>query len=90
MALTATAPSELIDQLKEILENPAVFQSSVDRINIGLAAQKSKFGGQPPKSVLDGKTSAGKYSINTVGKFSIHSTYYSFIPFRCLLAAFSG
>lgn len=61
MALTATAPSELIGRLQGILENPAIFRSSVDRTNIGLAVQKSKFGGQPPKSVFDGKTSAGNF-----------------------------
>ena len=61
MALTATAPSELLDKLKGILENPAIFQSSVDRTNIGIVVQRSKFGGQPPKSVLDGKTSAGTH-----------------------------
>ena len=59
MALTATAPPELASELEGILHDPEVFKGSVDRPNIIFTARWSKFGGQIPKSVSDGKKSAG-------------------------------
>ncbi len=59
MGLTATLPPELTCDLEGILRNPEVSKASVDRSNITLTARRSKFGGQIPKAVTDGKSSAG-------------------------------
>lgn len=64
MALTATAPPELQSELEGILHDPEVMKGSVDRPNIAFTARKSKYGGQMPKSVADGKQSAGMYLKN--------------------------
>lgn len=62
MALTATAPPELQSELEGIiLHDPEVMKGSVDRPNIAFTARKSKYGGQMPKSVADGKQSAGMH-----------------------------
>lgn len=59
MALTATAPPDTLQMLKESLNDPFVFKSSSDRPNISLHARRNKYGGQLPPSVMNGKTSAG-------------------------------
>lgn len=58
MALTATAPPGLALLLEGILQNPEILKGSVNRSNLIFAARKIRFGGQIPKSVSDGKTSA--------------------------------
>ena len=60
MVLTATAPPDLLEMLKSIVIDPAVYKASVDRPNITFTTRKSKFGGKIPKAVMDGKTSPGK------------------------------
>ena len=59
MALTATAPPDLASELESILHDPEVFKGSVDRSNIVFTARRNKYGGQIPKSVSEGKSSAG-------------------------------
>lgn len=59
MALSATAPPDTLLKLKECYRNAFVSKSTVDRPNISLHVRKSKYGGQLPTSVANGKTSAG-------------------------------
>jgi len=63
MVLTATASPDMLEMLKSILTDPAVYKASVDRPNITFTARRSKFGGKIPKAVVDGKTSPGKIDI---------------------------
>lgn len=61
MALTATAPPDLALKIEGVLHNPKVFKASVDRSNIIFTAKRSKFGGQVPRAVSDGRNSAGTH-----------------------------
>ncbi len=74
MALTATAPPDTAAKIEGILHNPEEFKGSVDRPNIVFAARRSKFGGQIPKSVCDGKSSAGMSLYNYSAR-QVISTY---------------
>lgn len=60
MLLTATAPPRVLDKMRAMLTNPVELKASVDRPNISLKVEKSKYGGKVPKAVMDGKTSAGE------------------------------
>ena len=70
MVLTATAPPDLLEMLKSILIDPAVYKASVDRPNITFTTRKSKFGGKIPKAVMDGKTSPGEIIVLLTMKYS--------------------
>ena len=59
MALTATAPPDTLDSLKQCYKDALVLKASIDRSNISLRARRSKYGGQIPQAVTSGKTSAG-------------------------------
>lgn len=61
MALTATAPPQLASDLEAILQDPQVFKGSIDRPNLIFTVRKSKYGGQIPKSISNGNTSAGSF-----------------------------
>ena len=63
MVLTATAPPDVLEILKSILTDPAVYKASVDRPNIIFTVRRSKFGGKIPKAIVDGKTLPGKIQI---------------------------
>ena len=54
MALMVTAPPDTLQTLKECLNDPFDFKLSSDR----LLHSRSKYGGQLPLSVMNGKTSA--------------------------------
>ena len=58
MALTATAPPDTLQKLKDTFQNAAVLKASINRPNISLHARRSKFGGQLPASVTNGRKSA--------------------------------
>ena len=55
--------SRLLEMLKSIFTDPAVYKASVDCLNITFTARRSKFGGKIPKAVVDGKTLPGKIQI---------------------------
>ena len=59
MALTATAPPDTLDKLKQCFSDALVAKGSIDRPNISLCARRSRYGRQIPQSVTSGKTSAG-------------------------------
>ena len=63
MVLTATAPPDVLEILKSILTDPAVYKTSFDHPNITFTARRSKFGGKIPKAIVDGKTLPGKIQI---------------------------
>ena len=63
MALTATAPPDTLDKLKQCYQNSLVLKASIDRPNISICA-RSKYGGQIPQSVTSGKNSAGKFCMD--------------------------
>lgn len=93
MVLTATAPPDLLEMLKSILIDPAVYKASVDRPNITFTARKSKFGGKIPKAVMDGKTSAGKtillltyHKSNTQSVVVTHTVHVN----MCVVVSCSG
>jgi len=62
MALTAIAPPDTERKLKECFKDLIVLKGSIDRPNISLRARRSKYGGQIPQSVTNGKTSAGLWN----------------------------
>jgi len=63
MVLTATAPPDVLEILKSILTDPAVYKTSFDHPNITFTARRSKFGGKIPKAIVDGKTLPCKIQI---------------------------
>ena len=63
MVLTATAPPDVLEMLKSIFTDPAVYKASVDCLNITFTARRSKFGGKIPKAVVNGKMLPGKIQI---------------------------
>ena len=63
MTLTATAPPDTLQKLKDSFQNPVVLKASIDRPNISLHTRRSKFGGQLPAAVTNGKMSAGCISL---------------------------
>lgn len=82
MALTATAPPDILQKLEQCLGNPLILKASIDRQNISFQAKRSKFGGQLPISVANGKSSAGKVSVTIVycnkNHMHVRTTVYNF------------